>query len=65
MIPIVIAVLATVTKGLMKEVEDLEIRGRVEIIQNNSIVEIGHNTKKSPGDLKVLALGKHHQLKLA
>ena len=32
-IPIVIGALGTVTEGLLKWVEDLEIRGRVEIIQ--------------------------------
>ena len=31
-IPIVIGVLGTVTKGLVKGLEDLEIRGRVETI---------------------------------
>ena len=31
MIPIVIGSLGTVTKGLIKIVEDLEIRGRVEV----------------------------------
>ena len=32
-IPIVIGVLGTVTKGLIKGLKDLEIRGRVETIQ--------------------------------
>ena len=32
-IPIVIGALGTVTKGLLKGLEDLEIRGRVETIQ--------------------------------
>ena len=31
-IPIVIGALGTVTKGLLKRLEDLEIRGRVETI---------------------------------
>ena len=33
MIPIVIGVLGTVTKGSVQELEDLEIRGRIETIQ--------------------------------
>ena len=32
-IPIVIGVLETVPRGLVKELEDLEIRGRVKTIQ--------------------------------
>ena len=46
-IPIVIGALGTVTKGLVKGLEYLEIRERVE---NYVIVEIGQNTEKSPGD---------------
>ena len=53
----------TVTKGLLKGLEDLEVGGRVEI---NSIIENGHNTAKSPGDLKRLVVTqtpmKDHQL---
>ena len=33
-IPIVIGALDTVTKGLMQELKDLEIRGRVDTIQS-------------------------------
>ena len=44
--PIVIGALGTVIKGLVRELEDLEIRVK------GSIVEIGQNTKKSPGDLR-------------
>ena len=32
-IPILIGALSTVTKGLIKRLEDLEIRGQVEIIE--------------------------------
>ena len=35
-IPIVIGALGTVTKGLLQRVDDLEIRGRVQIIQNTA-----------------------------
>ena len=38
-IPIVIGVLGTVTKGLVKGQEDLEIRGRVEIIQTTALLK--------------------------
>ena len=48
-IPIVTGALDTVT---VQKLDDLEIRGRVETIQ--SILEIGQNTKKSPGYLRRL-----------
>ena len=54
-IPIVIGAFGTVTKGLLKGLEDLEIRGRVETIKAIYIFEIGQNTEKSPGDLRRLA----------
>ena len=50
-IPIVIGAHGTVTRGLIKGLEDLEIRGWVETIQNYYIIMIGQNTKKRPGDL--------------
>ena len=37
-IPIIIDVLGTVTKGLIKGLADLEIRGRVETIQNTALI---------------------------
>ena len=37
-IPIVISALFTVTKGLVQRLEDLEIRGRVEIIQTTALL---------------------------
>ncbi len=36
-IPIVISALSTVTKGLVQGLEELEIRGRVETIQNTAL----------------------------
>ena len=67
-IPIVIGAFGTVTKGLLKGLEDLEVGGRVETIQNDSITENGQNTKKSPGDLRRLAVTqtpvKNHRLTL-
>ena len=35
-IPIVIGAFGTVTKGLLKELEDLEVGGRVETIQTTT-----------------------------
>ena len=57
-IPIVTGALGTITKRFVKGLEDLEI----------SIVEIGQNTEKSPGDLRRLPVTqtpvKDHQLTL-
>ena len=36
-IPVVIGALGTIPKGLVKELEDLEIRGWAEIIQNTAL----------------------------
>ena len=67
-IPIVIGVLATVTKGLKKKgLEDLKITGRGDH-PKYCIIEIGPNTKKSPGGSRRLAVSqtpvKIHQLTL-
>ena len=51
-IPIVIVPFGTVPKGLEKRMEELEIRGTIDL----SIAEIDQNTQKSPGDLKRLAV---------
>ena len=51
-VPIVIGALGTVTKGLLKGLEDLEVGGRVETI----IAEDGQNTETSLGDLRRLAV---------
>ena len=62
---IVIGTLGTVTKGLIKGLEVLEIRGDHS---NYCILEIGPNTEKSPGDLRRLAVTqtsvKDHHLTL-
>ena len=67
-IPIVIGAFETVTKGLLKGLEDLEVGGKVETIQTTAFFENGQNTKKSPGDLRRLAVTqspvKDHQLTL-
>ena len=63
-IPIIIGAFGTVTKGLLKGLEDLEVGGRDH--PNYSIDENGQNTEKSPGDLRRLAViqnpMKDHQL---
>ena len=53
---IVIGALGTIPKGLVRGLEGLEIGGRTETIQDNSIVKIGQNTEKSPRDLIRLAV---------
>ena len=66
-IPIVIGAFGTVTKGLLKGQEDLEVGGRVETVQITALLSI-ENTEKSPGDLRRLAVTqtpvKDHQLTL-
>ena len=39
-VPIVVAALGTITKGLWKGLEDLEIGGRVEIIQTTVFIPL-------------------------
>ena len=51
-VPIVIGAFGTITKGLLKDLEHLEVGGRVETITNESITENGQNTEKSLGDLR-------------
>ena len=62
-VPIVIGALGTVTKGLLKGLEDLEVGGRVETIEKTAF-----NPETSPGDLRRLAVTqtpvKNHQLPL-
>ena len=57
-VPIVIDALGTITKGLLKGLEDLEVGGQVETIQNpnDSIAENGQNLETSPRDLRRLAV---------
>ena len=66
---IVIGVLDTVTERLIKDLEDLEIRGRVGTIQSTAFAEISQNTEKSLGNFRRLAVTqtpvKDHQLTLA
>ena len=53
-IPIVIGALGTVTKGLVKRLEDLEIRRRVETIQTRALLRSARILRRVPetwGDL--------------
>ena len=67
-IPIVIGAFGTVTKGLLKGLEDLDIGRRVDTIQTTALLRTGQNTEKSSGDLRRLALTqvpvKNHRLML-
>ena len=47
-ISIVTGALGTFTKVLVQGLDDLVIRGQVETISNNCIIETGQNTEKSP-----------------
>ena len=55
-VPIVIGALGTITKGLLKGLEDLEIGGRVETIQTTALLRTARIPKTSPGDLRRLAV---------
>ena len=58
-IPILTGTIKTTHKGLLKRVEDLEIRGQVEAFKNYRFDKIGQNTEKSPVDLRRLAVTKN------
>ena len=58
-VPIVIGVLGTITKGLLKDLEDLEVGGRVETIQTTALlrtVRILRRVLETWGDLLSLKL---------
>ena len=56
-VPIVIGAFGTITKGLLKSLEDLEVGGRVETIQmTDSIAENGQNPETSPVKNHLLTL---------
>ena len=58
-VPIAIGVLSTITKGLLKGVEDLEIGGRVETIQTTALLRtarILRGVLETWGDLLSLKL---------
>ena len=58
-IPIVIGALGTVTKGLLKGMEELEVGGRVETIQTTTLLrtaKILRRVRETWGDLLSLKL---------
>ncbi len=58
-VPIVIGVLGTITKGLLKGLEDLEIGGRVETIQTTALLRTANNNKNVD-----FAVPADHRIKL-
>ena len=48
-IPIVIGVFGTITKGLLKGLEDLEVGGRVETIQTTTLLRTARIQKRVLG----------------
>ena len=68
MIPVVIGVLGTIYKELVKRSGRHRIKRRSEDYQDYNIIKISQNTEKSPGDLKSLPetqnLREKHQLTL-
>ena len=65
-IPIVIGAFGTVTKGLLKRLEVLEVGGRVETIQTTALLRKARILRRVQGDLRRLAVTqtpvKNHRL---
>ena len=58
-VPIVIGMLGTITKGLLKGLEDLEVGGQVETIQTTALLRTARILRRVPetwGDLWSLKL---------
>ena len=58
-VPIVIGAFGTITKGLLKGLEDLEVGGRVETIQITALLRTARILRRVPqtwGDLLSLKL---------
>ena len=58
-VPIVIGALGTVTKGLLKSLEDMEVGGRVETIQTTEFLRTARILRRvleTRGDLQSLKL---------
>ena len=58
-VPIVIGIFGTITKGLLKGLEDLEVGGRVEIIQMTTLLRTARILRRvieTWGDLLSLKL---------
>ena len=64
-VPVVIGTFGTITKGLLKGLEDLEFGGRLGTIQMTELLRTAR-ILRSPGDLRRLAVTqtpvKNHQL---
>ena len=56
--PIVISTRETIPKGIEKELEKLEIRGRIVTIQTTGIVKIDYDTLEGPSDIRRFAVTK-------
>ena len=60
--------LGTITKGLVKGLEDLKDGGRMETIQTTTLLRTGQNREKSPIDLRRVVVTqtpvKNHRLKV-
>ena len=67
-VPVVIGAFGTISKGLLKGLDDLESWRTGRDYPNDSIAEKGQNPETSPGDLRRLAVTqttvKSHQLTL-
>ena len=67
-IPIVIGAFGTVTKGLLKGLEDLEVGGRVETIQTTALLRTARILRRVVENLRRLAVTqtpvKKHRLTL-
>ena len=67
-IPIVIGAFGTVTKGLLKGLEDLEVGGLEETIQTTALLKTARILRRGLGDLRRLPVTqspvKDHQRKL-
>ena len=61
-IPVGIGAFGTVTKGLLKGLEDLEVGEPGGDYPNYSIIENGQNTEKSPEDLGRLVVTQNSVL---
>ena len=55
-IPIAIGTLSTITKGLVKGLEDLKIKGRVETIQTTALLRSAMILRRVLGELRRLKL---------
>ena len=55
-VSIVTGAFGSVSNGVLKGLEDLEVGGRLETIQTTGLLKTAQNTEKSPGDLRILAV---------